>query len=202
MWQFDWAAAIPNWFIAVRTNITCQHHSATTGEWLSEWTSVQMTDSQLTKWNETTLCSSVRLRQSVVSQLVKKFPSYYGTWRFITLFTKVYHLSYLSWARYIHRIPRFPFSLRSISVFFMYLCLHLSSGLFTSQTLYVFLFSPMCATCPVHLILIALKIWIIFDEEYKSWSFCRLHPEELEGLTCSQCFVVSTAMFSGSLCPF
>jgi hypothetical protein len=24
----------------------------------------------------------------------------------------------------------------------------------------------------------------------------------LEGLTCSQCFVVSTAMFSGSLCPF
>ena len=38
------------------------------------------------------------------SQLVEKFPAFYGTQRFITAFTSARHLS-LSWTRSIHFIP-------------------------------------------------------------------------------------------------
>ena len=41
------------------------------------------------------------------SQLVKKFPAFYGTWRFITAFTCARHLS-LSWASSIQSIPHIP----------------------------------------------------------------------------------------------
>ena len=40
-------------------------------------------------------------------QLVKKFPAFYETWRFITAFTSARHLS-LSWARSIHSTPPHP----------------------------------------------------------------------------------------------
>ena len=41
------------------------------------------------------------------SQLVKKFPTFYGTWRFITAFTSSCHLS-LSWARSIQFMLPIP----------------------------------------------------------------------------------------------
>ena len=44
-----------------------------------------------------------------ISQLVKKFPAFYGTRRFITAFTSARHLS-LSWARSIQSIPLHPTS--------------------------------------------------------------------------------------------
>ena len=47
----------------------------------------------LTPW------SRVLLENLVGSQLVKKFPTFYGTWRFITAFRSACHLS-LSWAQY------------------------------------------------------------------------------------------------------
>jgi hypothetical protein len=47
-----------------------------------------------------TLWSRVLLEKFSGSQLVKKFPTFYGTRRFITAFTKAPHLS-LSWARSI-----------------------------------------------------------------------------------------------------
>ena len=40
-------------------------------------------------------------------QLVKKFPAFYGTRRFITAFTRARHLS-LSWARSIQYMPPIP----------------------------------------------------------------------------------------------
>jgi hypothetical protein len=44
------------------------------------------------------------LEKLTVSQLVKKFPAFYGTRKFITAFTKARHLS-LSWATSIQSMP-------------------------------------------------------------------------------------------------
>jgi hypothetical protein len=49
------------------------------------------------------------------SQLVKKFPAFYGTRMFITVFTSVRHLS-LSWASSIQSMPPQPISWRSIII--------------------------------------------------------------------------------------
>ena len=53
-----------------------------------------------------TAWSGVLLEKLTDSQLVKKFPAFYGTRRLITAFTSARHLS-LSWARSIHNVP-FP----------------------------------------------------------------------------------------------
>ena len=50
-------------------------------------------------------------------QLVKKFPTFYGTRRFITAFTSARHLS-LSWARSIRSMHPHPTSWRSILILF------------------------------------------------------------------------------------
>ena len=85
-------------------------------------------------------------------QLVKKFPAFHGTRRFITALTNVRHLS-LSWASPIQSIYSHPTSWRSILIS-AHLCLGLPSGLFPSafptKTLYTPLSSPICATCPAH----------------------------------------------------
>jgi hypothetical protein len=67
--------------------------------------------------------------------------------------------------------PSHPISILILST---YLRLGLPSGLFPfgfpTNILYTFLFSPIHATCHVHLILIDLIILIILGEEYKLWS--------------------------------
>ena len=78
-------------------------------------------------------------------QLVKKFPTFYGTRRFITAFTSARHLS-LSWTSSIQFLPTNPTSWRSSFILSFHLSLGLPSGLFPSgfptKTLYAPLFSP------------------------------------------------------------
>ena len=64
-------------------------------------------------------------------QLVKKFPAFDGTRRFITALTSVRHLS-LSWASQIQSIYPHPTSWRSVLILSTHLRLGLPSGLFPS----------------------------------------------------------------------
>ena len=72
-------------------------------------------------------------------QLVKKFPAFHGTRRFIAALTSVRHLS-LSWASPIQSIYSHPTSWRSVLILSTHLRLGLPSGLlpsgFPSKTLY------------------------------------------------------------------
>ena len=84
-------------------------------------------------------------------QLVKKFPAFHGTRRFITALTGVRHLS-LSWASPIQSIYPHPTSWRSILILSTHLRLGLPNGLlpssFPTKTVYTPLSSPIRATCP------------------------------------------------------
>ena len=106
-------------------------------------------------------------------QLVKKFPAFHGTRRFITVLTSVRHLS-LSWANPIHSTYPHPTSWRSILILSTHLRLGLPSGVFPSRfptkTQYTPLSSPICATCPAHLILLDFITRTILGEEYRSLS--------------------------------
>ena len=72
-------------------------------------------------------------------QLVKKFPAFHGTRRFITALTSVRHVS-LSWASQIQSIYPHPTSWRSTLILFTHLRLGLTSDLFPfgfpTKTLY------------------------------------------------------------------
>ena len=126
----------------------------------------------------TTWCR-VLLEKLTGLQLVKKFPAFHGTRRFITALTSVRHLS-LSWASPIQSIYTSPTSWRSILILSTHLRLGLPSGLlpsgFPTKTLYTPLSSPIRATCPAHLILLDFITRTILGEEYKSFSssLCNL----------------------------
>ena len=106
-------------------------------------------------------------------QLVKKFPAFHGTRKFITTLTSVRQLP-LSWASPIQSIHPHPTSWRSILISSTHLRLRLPSGLlpsgFPTKTLYIPLSSPICATCPAHLILLDFITRKILGEENKSLS--------------------------------
>ena len=70
----------------------------------------------------------VLLEKLTSLQLVKKFPTFQGTRRFITALTSVHHLS-LSWASPIQSIYPHPTSWRSILILSTHLHLGLFSGL-------------------------------------------------------------------------
>ena len=98
----------------------------------------------------------ILLEKLTGSQLVTKFPTFYGTQGFIIAFTRARHLS-LCWARSIQSMPPHLTSWRSILIVSSYLCLGLPSDLFPSgfptKTPNTPPFSLVHATCPVHLIL-------------------------------------------------
>jgi len=121
--------------------------------------------------------SRVHLEKLTGSQLVKKFPAFYGTQRFITAVTSAHHLS-LSLASLIQSIPPHPTSWRSILILSSHLCLGPISGLlpsgFPTKTLYTRLLSPVRATCPAHLILDFITRTVL-GEEYRSLSSSLCH---------------------------
>ena len=106
-------------------------------------------------------------------QLVKKFPAFHGTRRFITALTSVRHLS-LSWANPIQFIYPYPTSWRSILILSTHLRLGLPSGLlpsgFPTKTLYTPLSSPIRATCPAHLIPLDFITRTISGEQYRPFN--------------------------------
>ena len=105
-------------------------------------------------------------------QLLKKFPVFHGTRRFITALTSVRHLS-LPWVSPIQSIYPHPTSWRSILILSTHLRLGLPSGLlpfsFPTKTLYTPLSSPIRSTCPAHLILLDFITRTILGEEYRSF---------------------------------
>jgi hypothetical protein len=66
-------------------------------------------------------------------ELLKKFPAFYGTLRFITAFTRARHLS-LSWARLIQFMPPHPTSRGFILILSSHLRLGLPSGSFPQDS--------------------------------------------------------------------
>ena len=123
-------------------------------------------------WYLFTQWSRVLLEKLTDSQLVKKFPAFFGTRRFITAFTSARQLS-LFWASSIQSMSPYSTSWRSILILSSHLRLGLPSGFFhlgfPIKTLYTSLISPIRAAFPAQLILLDFIIRKILGEEY--WSF-------------------------------
>jgi hypothetical protein len=106
----------------------------------------------LTKYdltNKLTPWSRILLEKLIVAQLVQQFPVFYGTRRFITVFTRARHGS-LSWARCIQSTPSHPVFIRSILILSSHLRLDLPSVLFISalkQKCYIHFAS--CYACSI-----------------------------------------------------
>jgi len=98
----------------------------------------------------TNLCCSLTpwikvLEKLTVTQLGKKYPTIYGIWRFITLFTRFCHWS-LSWTRWIQSTHSHSISQRSVLIVFSHVHLGIPSGLLPWDSLtimFVFLMSSM-----------------------------------------------------------
>jgi hypothetical protein len=109
------------------------------------------------------------LEKPPVVQLVRNFPPFYGTRRFITVFTWALRRS-LSTARSNHSIPPHQIHFNIIHPPTSWSSYWFFPPGFPTNILHALLFSPIRATCPAHLILLGLIILNILDKKYKLWS--------------------------------
>jgi len=118
--------------------------------------------SDLVRINQITAWRRVLLQKLIVTQLVKKFPAFYGTRRYNAAFTRSSHCS-LSLTRRIQSTSSQPIALSSCLILSPHVRLDIQSGLFPSgfppKMLYTFPIYPMRALITV----------IIFSEAYKLW---------------------------------
>jgi hypothetical protein len=105
-----------------------------------------------------------------VPYLIKKFPQFYGTLKFITIVTRAHHL-YKCSPRHPdpqphQSTPSHPLYLRSILILPTQLCLGLPNGLFPpsfpTKTLDTFLLSPVYATAGVTFHTVMLFLTLMF----------------------------------------
>jgi hypothetical protein len=147
---------LPGWTKLRRMTSSLTHrmlenvHVTTRPDRCTKWNCSVWRDLQFT-WLTHHSRSWALLEKPPIVQLLKSFPAFYGTRKFVTVFTRALHWS-LSWARSIQSIPSHPISLRSIIILFTYLRLVLPSGLFSSgfstNILYAFLFSTFVLHAP------------------------------------------------------
>ena len=107
--------------------------------YVSIYTFIYLLTYSLTPW------CRVLLEKLTGLQLVKKFPAFHGTRRFITALTSVCHLS-LSWASPIQSIYPHPTSWRPILILSTHLRRGLPSGLFPYGFLTKTLYAPSLLT--------------------------------------------------------
>ena len=99
------------------------------------------------------------LRSLSGSQLIKKFPAFYGTRRFITALTSASHLS-ISWASSIQSMPPHSTSWKSILILPCHERLGLPSGIFPSGFPTKTLYTPLFPSHVLHAPPISLcSIW-------------------------------------------
>jgi hypothetical protein len=117
--------------------------------------------------------SRALLEKMAGSQLVSKFPAFYGTRVFITAVTKARHLS-LSWARSVQSTPAIQFA---EDPFYIILPSAPGSSKWSLSLRYphqnpLYTFPPLLprSTCPAHLILVYLITCMTFGEQHRSLS--------------------------------
>jgi hypothetical protein len=128
----------------------------------------------------------------------QELPTIYGTRRFIAVFISALHWS-LSWARSIQSMPPHPISLRSIFTLYTQLrvfFLVVSFLLAFPPISYIHSSSPIRATFPVHLILLALVKLILLGQEL---NYSVPHYAVFFNLLSLQLY--SVQIFSSAPCP-